>query len=174
MRKYFLAIVLVLGMILPVSAKTTNFAREKGVSYDVATGSYYADRSKDKYNTLLNDGVLNSGNQVAVCYDFFRQPDEEKYVIVTFDLKKKKQLEKIVLHGLNHTELYNVVRCLFEVSSDGLDYEVVADIKGDKIPKGGGTWKVSTELNETARFVRVTAWTTHWLNLEEVEIFGQE
>jgi hypothetical protein len=156
------------------AAGSINLARVQGVSYEVAAGSYWADHSTDKYNTLLTDGVLNSGNKTVVCYDFFRQADEEKYVTVNMDLKKRRKLERIVLHGLNHSELYNIVRCLFEVSSDGIDYQTVADLSEDQLPQKIGTWNVEIKTDELARFVRVTTWTSHWLNLEEVEVFGKE
>lgn len=152
-----------------------NLARKQGVSYEVTTGSYWAEKNNDKHNTMLTDGTLNSGNKQVVCYDFYRQPDEEKYISVTMDLKKGYQLSKLVLHGLNHSPLYSVTHSIFEISNDGLDYEIVKEFteEDNALEKiGTGTWKLEANISQKARFVRVTTWTKHWLNLEELEVFG--
>lgn len=154
-----------------------NLARLDGVSYQISAGSHWADHNADKNHTMLTDGILNSGKELAVCYDFFRQPDEEKYITVTMDLKKRYQISKIVLHGLNRTSLFNVRRCIFLVSNDGVFFEPVVEFSADDevIQKiGTGAWKLEAEVFEEARFVRVSTWTNYWLNLEELEVYGTQ
>lgn len=157
--------------------KVVNLARLEGVSYQISTGSFWAERNEDKHNTMLTDGKLDSGNKVVVCYDFYRQPDDEKYISVTMDLKKRHSVSKIVLHGKNHSPLYSVRESIFQVSTDGLDYKTIAEFKADDeaIQKiGTGTWKLEADVSEEVRFVRVTTWTNHWLNLEELEVYGTQ
>ena len=159
------------------SGITTNLARKQGVTYEVSTGSYWEDANNDLYNTMLTDGILNSGNKAVVVYCFYRQPEDEGYISVNMDLKKNYEVSKIILHGLNHSSLYRVNRCLFQISTDGIDYKTIAEYpaKGGSIPqKQVGTWKIETELAERARFIRITAWSDFWLNFEELEVYGKE
>ena len=62
------------------------------MSYQISAGSLGRPHA-DKNHTMLTDGILNSGKELAVC-DFFRQPDEEKYITVTMDLKKRYRFRR--------------------------------------------------------------------------------
>lgn len=174
----FAMIIALLGCIgAGAEEKLVNIAKLEGVSYNVSAGSHWADHNKDPHNVRLTDGVYDSGRQYAVCYDFYRQPEEERYVSVDFNLRKSYDLRKIVLWAKNHNQNWNVSSVRFYVSSDGLDYEEVGVVpeEGSEIAQPTtGVFKVEQELNKRARFVRVLAYTRYYINLEEIEIFAIE
>lgn len=155
--------------------KLENLAKLKGISYDLSSGSYWANHSTDDYNLKLQDGIYDSGDQYTVCYDFFRQPDEERYVSIDFDLKKVYEIKNVVLWAKNLNENFNVKSVYFYVSNDGIDFDELG-----KLPESGGeikqpvlgSFSIEQAVNKQVRFLRVVAFTRYIINLEELEIFG--
>ncbi len=162
------------------STPILNLAREPGVSYSVSPGNFSKEISADRDNILI-DGVKDQGAKTGVCYEFWNKPPEESYITVDLDLGASFPISAISLFGRHHASSYHITRLRYSISEDGIVFTQVGEVLEESIVQPVATWgNWSDTLDvgwQSARFIRVTAWTGeagYYVNLEEIEVFGAQ
>ena len=187
MSKSILIFWVLIGISTSVMAAPVNHARSEGVSYKVIPGNWnkavmstplaeYIDKDLNKEtNTrkgMLIDGVFFQPG--AVRYNYKNQDWNQNKISVEMDLGKERKVIAIKLFTLRANNLYDVKKVLFEGSEDGVEFDKIAELKEESIKLNKNIFEAEADAKgKNYRIVKITAWTSSWIDLAEVEVWGE-
>ncbi|NLG13712.1 MAG: discoidin domain-containing protein [Lentisphaerae bacterium] len=151
-------------------------------SYQVHPGNYMKHYGSSLDKDLREDGegrlglLIDGKNQeTGVCYVFWRCKAEDAYMCFTLELSDEHHVSKVGVRGKNNTGMFaSPLRGFIETSSDGLEFSAPGKtVEFEAV--GIGDWLVELPVDQRARFVRVTLFSSpvKYLNVNELEVFGR-